>query len=327
MQPPNIFISTPCYSGKVDLNYHTSMMMTMKFLGENRIQHMFNYAVSTGVDAARSKHATEFLRTKCTHFMMIDDDMAWAPDLVFRMLMENVDIVGVPYRRKMVNPVRFTARHGTELEYKENKPYMIKVEGVGTGMMLVKREVFEKLLPEAPAIQYNKDGPLTHMFFRHDFVDDHHINGKTYMSEDYNFCRLARNAGFDVWAYADEETAHMGQVAYRGSYADMLEKDSDKKFRYERQRSTVRLVGDLVDEIIEIPLECEVDGQKKLISAQAIRMEEGVLIPFYALSDPESEDAQSYLAKVREIYHTEDTEKGLRVFGLKQNETEENASN
>lgn len=318
MQPPNIYISTPCYTGKVDINYHTSMLMTMKFLGESRINHMFNYAVSMGIDAARSKHATDFLRTKCTHMMMIDDDMAWAPDLVFRLLIEDVDIVGVPYRRKMVNPVRFTTRHRTDLEYKEDKPYMIKVEGVGTGLTLVRREVFEKLLPETPAIQYNKDGPLTHMFFRHDFVDDHHISGKTYMSEDYNFCRLAREKGFDVWAYVDEEAAHMGAVAYRGSYADYLEQSEGKKFKYPRQKSGVRLVGDATDDILEVPMECEVNGEKKLISAQAIRMEDGILIPIYALSDPEGPDARAYLAKVKEIYNTEESEKGLRVFGLKE---------
>lgn len=311
MTSSNIYISTPCYTGKVDLNYHVSMLMTMKFLGENRIRHMFNYAVSTGVDAARSKHATEFLSTDCTHLMMIDDDMAWAPDLVARLLSENVDIIGVPYRRKMINPVRFTTRHGENLEVKEEKPYMVKVDGIGTGMMLVKREVFEALLPETPAVQYNKDGPLTRMFFRHDFVQDHHVEGNTYMSEDYNFCRLAREKGFDVWAYVDEEVAHMGMVAYRGSYSEML---GAEKFHNPQHKSTVRLIGDAADEVMELPLQCDVDGQEKIISAQCLRMEKGLLIPRYAISDMDSPDTKSYLAKVRELYHTEETDKGIRVF-------------
>lgn len=317
MNAPSIYISTPCYTGKVDINYHTSMLMTMKFLGENRIKHMFNYAVSTGVDAARSKHATEFLATSCTHLMMIDDDMAWAPDLVARMLSEDVDIIGVPYRRKMVNPVRFTTRHSQELKVKENKPYMVKVDGIGTGMMLVKRCVFETMLADTPAVQYNKDGPLTYMFFRHDFVRDHHVEGNTYMSEDYNFCRLAKEKGFDIWAYVDEEVAHMGTVAYRGSYSEMLQQGTDNKFQNPQHRSTVRLVGEAADEIMELPLKCEVDGVEKMIVAQCLRMESGILIPNYAFADINSPDAQSYLAKVREVYHTEDTDKGIRVYDKK----------
>lgn len=312
MSQPSIFISTPCYSGKVDLNYHVSMLMAMKFLGENRIPHMFNYAVSTGVDAARSKHATEFLDTPCTHLMMIDDDMAFPADIIGRLLSEDVDIIGVPYRRKTVNPVRFTVRHTKDIIYKENRPHMVEVEGIGTGLMLVKRKVFESLLPSTPAIRHTPDGPITQMFFRHEFIDDGLIGSKTYMSEDYNFCRLAREAGYKIWAYVDEDVAHMGGVAYRGNYADVLEDGNDKNLRYSGPRMKTRLVGDLTEEIVELQVEVVSGDQKKIIAAPAIRTMSGLLISSNSI--PNTEDGAAYISRLKEVYRTDDTEKGIMVY-------------
>lgn len=317
MTSPNVYISTPCYTGKVDINYHTSMLMTMKYLGENRIQHMFNYAVSTGVDAARSKHATEFLTTKCTHLMMIDDDMAWAPDLVHRLIMEDVDIIGVPYRRKIVSPVSFTARHEFDIEYKQQRPYLVKVDGIGCGMTLVKREVVEALEKNAPKIQYNKDGPLISMIFRHEFVEDEYLKAKTYMSEDYKFCRDARESGFEIWAYVDEEVAHMGTVAFRGKYAEVLEKGNESKLRNDHLKMTVRLVGESPPDFVDFPVRCTIDGIEKVITTQCRPIEGGVLIPKSAIN-PVNQDAVVYLAKVKELYHIEEIDEGLKVFGLKE---------
>lgn len=320
MTSPNVYISTPCYTGKVDINYHTSMLMTMKYLGENRIQHMFNYAVSTGIDAARSKHATEFLQTPCTHLMMVDDDMAWAPDLIARLIDEDLDIVGVPYRRKMVHPVSFTARHTFEVERKTNRPYLIKVDGISCGMTLVKRRVFEALKDQMPVIKHDKDGPEVIMFFRHEFVDDGYLQHKTYMSEDYNFCRLAKKAGFDIWAYVDEEVAHMGNVAYRGKLADHMEEGTDLKLRNDQLKMDVRLVGDTVPQtVVDFPLQCEVNGQQKVLMSRCKIIEGGVLIPKNELKDPNNDDVKAYISKVKSLYNTEDSEEGLKVFGPKEN--------
>lgn len=318
MTSPNVYISTPCYTGKVDINYHTSMLMTMKYLGENRIQHMFNYAVSTGVDAARSKHATEFLTTECTHLMMIDDDMAWAPDLIARLISEDVDIIGVPYRRKIVHPVSFTARHSFDIDYKQSRPYLVKVDGISCGMTLVKRSVIEKLAPKAPKIRYNKEGPDVSMIFRHEFVDDEYLESKTYMSEDYKFCRDAREAGFEIWAYVDEEVAHMGTVAFRGKYADMLEQGTNIKLRNDHIKMGIRLVGEAASEVMDFPVPCNIDGVDKIITTHCRAIQGGVIIPNDAFSDPSSKDAISYLAKIRELYHTEESDVGLKVFGPKE---------
>lgn len=317
MEQPSIYISTPCHSGKVDINYHASMMMTMKFLGENRIQHMMNYAVSTGIDAARSRHATEFLNTPCTHIMFIDDDMAWAPDLILRMAQFDVDIIGVPYRKKTVTPIKFTVTHKEKPDSLLLVPSVIEVDGIATGMMLIKREIFEKLLPLVPAIQYVKDGPIINMFFHHEFVEEPITGIKTYMSEDFNFCRMARENGFKVWAYTDEEVVHMGNVAYRGDYATWMENNGKKVGRYDIPKMSLRLLGDVADELLDLPLECEIDGVKQMIQAQGYKMPNGLLIPYSTIPDRESPYFTAYVKVAKSLYEVEESDKGVLVKGRK----------
>ena len=221
-------------------------MQMMKFLGENGISHLFNYSVSTGIDSARSRHATEFLASNCTHLLFLDDDMAFPADIALRLALEDLDIVGVPYRRKDIKP-RFTCRHGADLERFTSRPYLIKVTGLGCGCILIRRNVLETLAPTLPKIQFDKDEKPITMFFRHELVDDEMIGGLSYVSEDYNFCRVAKHAGFDTWAYVDEDLAHMGNVAFRGNYADILEKDSNagEPLRDKNFKMQLRMMGEV----------------------------------------------------------------------------------
>jgi len=214
-------------------------------LGENGISHLFSYSATTGIDSARSRHASEFLATPCTHLLFIDDDMAFPPDMALRLAIEDLDVIGVPYRRKMIDP-RFTCRHGDKLEHFESRPYLVKVLGLGCGMMLIKRRVLQALEPTLPKIRFDKDATEITMFFRHELVDDEEV-GPSYLSEDYNFCRIAKKAGFDTYAYVDEDLAHMGTVAFRGAYADILEKNSDAKqeFRDKNFKLPLRLIGSI----------------------------------------------------------------------------------
>lgn len=220
-------------------------MSMMKFLGENGIGHVFNYSVSTGIDSARSRHATEFMKTNMTHLMFIDDDMAFPADIALRLAIEDLDIVGVPYRRKNIEP-RFTCRHGEDLERFASRPYLIKVTGLGCGMMLIRRNVLEKLAEDLPKIKFDKDEEPITLFFQHELVQDDLVGGLAYCSEDYNFCRKAKNAGFDTWAYVDEDLAHMGMVAFRGNYADILEKGSNagEPLRDRGYKMQTRLLGE-----------------------------------------------------------------------------------
>lgn len=224
MRKPHVFIATPCHSGKLDLNFHMSLIMACDYLNKHGVDYSLDYNTGMAIDWARSKMATGFLKeTQCTHLMFIDDDMAFAPDLIFRMLMEQVDIVAVPYRRKQ-RAVKFNCRHGVRVATMPGRPWMIGVDSIATGMMMIRRNVLERLALTTPEFLYDEGGEKGWLFFRHQLVDDEMVGGVSYMGEDYFFCKQAREAGFTIWCYADENVAHIGNYAFDGRYSDECEK-------------------------------------------------------------------------------------------------------
>lgn len=96
--------------------------------------------------------------------LFLDDDGVFAPDLLTRLLARNVDVVGALYLRRdmpfsaiayedVLEDGRFVP-----LEVKAHPAdAMVKVRAVGTGGMLIRRAVFEKMGPP----WFRRDEPHT----------------------------------------------------------------------------------------------------------------------------------------------------------------------
>lgn len=241
-QRPHIMICTPCHSGKVDINYHISMALATNILSQRGINYTLDFNVGMSVDWARSQMATAFLASSdFTHLLFIDDDMAFAADLPYRLLVENLDIVAVPYRRKQ-RDIKINIRHGVRVRTMPERPYLVGVDSIATGMMMIKKNVFETLAPKVPEFLYDDTGAKGRLFFRHELVDDEMVGGVSYMGEDYYFCKIAREAGFEIWAYIDEKIAHIGNYAYESNYREHAEKGTTDKFSFEGERLHLRTI-------------------------------------------------------------------------------------
>jgi len=239
---PHVLICTPCHSGKVDLNFHISVMYATNYLLQHGVNFTLDYNIGMNIDWARSQMATRFLEnSEYTHLLFIDDDIAFAADLPFRMLCENLDVVAVPYRRKQ-RAVKFNIRHGVRVETIPGRPHLIGVDNIATGMMMIQKHVVEKLAPLVPEFLYTDRGDKGRLFFRHQLVEDDMVGGVSYMGEDYYFCKLVRDNGMKVWAYIDEELAHIGLYAFEGNYREYAEKDHPDSFRYTGPRQPLRLI-------------------------------------------------------------------------------------
>lgn len=236
---PKVLICTPCHSGKVDINYHVAMMMAGAVFARYGVAYEIEYNVGMSVDWARSQMASTFLKGDYTHLLFIDDDIAFAPDLPIRLLQENVDVVAVPYRRKQTE-TKFNIRHSVRVKTMTDRPYMVAVDSIATGMMMIRKNVFEKLAPDTPKFRYDDHGEEGWLFFRHQLVDDEMVGGVSYMGEDYWFCKTAVDAGFDIWAFIDEELVHVGNAGFGGNYREHAQVGSDAKFNYPHERMAVR---------------------------------------------------------------------------------------
>jgi hypothetical protein len=113
---------------------------------------------------------------------------------------------------------------GDSLTFNINEP--VEVESIATGLMLVKREVFERMAAELPEIEIISGGSETmdpktmtrmtdsnrkaHAFF------DVSIDAKTraYTSEDFTFCKRWRQIGGQVFLAPWTKTVHVGTYEY-----------------------------------------------------------------------------------------------------------------
>ena len=96
-----------------------------------------------------------------------------------------------------------------------------------TGCMLIKREVFDKMIkayPEKKIVQKT--------VINGDYVDRNHMwnffdclhdpETKTYLGEDFSFCKLWKDIGGKCYAFIDDPIHHIGEYSYEGRFADEL---------------------------------------------------------------------------------------------------------
>jgi hypothetical protein len=97
---------------------------------------------------------------------------------------------------------------------------VIEVRHGGTGFMLIKRKVFEDLMPHVPTYRTSsfKDPetgeyvkPLTHEFFATSIDDTGAL-----LSEDYHFCDLWRKHGGKIYANPFIKLEHVGTYVFGG---------------------------------------------------------------------------------------------------------------
>lgn len=163
---------------------------------------------ASNVCAVRNHITRGFLdHPEFTHCFMVDADMAFPPESLRVMLELDKDIVGAIY----------TNKGGKAFETKQIKPHLVSFEEdgyklleghnglpfklngfVGAGLLLIKREVLEKL-------------PWSH--FWAPITDDPNNEGGV-MGEDTLFCKNAIEAGFEVWVEPRLPVGHIGQRVY-----------------------------------------------------------------------------------------------------------------
>jgi hypothetical protein len=193
---------------------------------------LFNESLVT---RARNYLVDEFLRSQCSHLMFIDSDIDFKAMDVIAMLAFDKPIIGGPYPKKTIawekiydavkmgmvddNPLKletfvgdyvFNVVPGTK-EIQLNQP--CKVLELGTGFMMVKRDVFPKFQEAYPELMFRPDHNRTQHFdgsreicaFFDTVIDKkwdaekkEWTGTRRYLSEDYMFCQWARNIGIEA---------------------------------------------------------------------------------------------------------------------------------
>ena len=149
----------------------------------------FILKISCDVVANRTALVKEAIAAGATHLLFVDADMQFPSDAVTKLLAADKDIVGVEYNKR-----KFPAE--PIFEYQNKSGVLYKTNVAGTGLMLIKLSIFEKLTQD-PWFTFGRNA-----------------QGETVVGEDVWFCNVAQDAGFEVWIDPTIKTYHLGEYGY-----------------------------------------------------------------------------------------------------------------
>ena len=241
MADPFLYVAIPYYGGQVAIE-HLHSVVALEAACETRGVgcHVELLEDDRVIPRARARLAASFLaHRQATHLLFIDADIAFAPDTAFRLLDAERDLIGGVYPIKHLDwdRIRAAALAGAPDLMAASLSYVVRfiphpenaveVEGgfarvayVGTGFMLARRAVVERVAAAHPELRARlEEGPeLTSMIF------EPMIEPETgdYLSEDYAFCRRWRDLGGEVWADVESRLTHVGHATYAGSLVQAL---------------------------------------------------------------------------------------------------------
>jgi len=167
---------------------------TVKSLLELAARKKLEIIVSTkGYNCAENRNyiAAQAIKKGCTHLLHVDDDMIYEPDTLDKLLAHDKDIVGGLYKTKY--EVQDYVIEYLNTDVMPDK--LFECAALGTGLLLVKTEVYKK----TPQPWYG------YVWFD---------NGMVKESVDWVFCKNARKAGFKVWCDPQVTAKHIGQFCY-----------------------------------------------------------------------------------------------------------------
>ena len=189
LKTTRVHICMPCYGGMLTESCFMSYIKwanTCRQLGIDwTMETMTNESL---ISRARNTLTAKFLYNKdSTHLMFIDADIGWEPWHLLVMLNAQKDVIGGLYPMKSL-PVKWCVNGFDGAETSEDGTLQ-EVSKTGTGFMLIKREVFEKLNAHPATKPFMNDiglpaelNPFMKTYF------DTAVRENRYYSEDWTFC-------------------------------------------------------------------------------------------------------------------------------------------
>ena len=230
------------YGGQCFGFYAQGLLQAQQILPQNGLSVSFSFLFNESlIQRARNLLAHQFMQSQATHMMFIDADIRFNPHDIVHMVKADKDIICGIYPKKEINwdSVRAAMDAGvpnenlkhhtgafvvnlvgyeTQVTVPMNEP--LEIWNGGTGFMLIKREVFEGMKDKLPSYLNNvldMKNPANGETITEYFATLIEPETNILLSEDYYFCKKAREMGYKVWAAPWVQLAHVGTYAFEGT--------------------------------------------------------------------------------------------------------------
>ena len=213
MKNAKLFVAVPVYGGMPFEFVQSLMRLQARPPCNLEIKFMPGDSL---VSRARNSLTAAFLKSDCTHLLFIDSDLVFSGDQILRLLEHDQPVIGGFYPKKKEGPIEWVC-NAYKAKLHPGKTGLQEVRFIGTGFMLVKREVFTAMIKNlGKKIAYHPDhapaetewdlwpvGPYTDK------------KGFTrYLSEDWYFCQRWLDLGGQVFGDARVILKHVGHAVY-----------------------------------------------------------------------------------------------------------------
>lgn len=247
----NLLVAAPMFGGQCHGAFTTAMLKLATLFSFHKLDIHFQWWYEESlVPRARNRIAHIFLyghkpgKPPYTHLLFKDADHAFIPEDVLNMLALDLPIVGSLYPKKAINweRVRKAIAAGVpndKLMAVASDPVCnfltpslrldepVEVKQLGTGSMMIRRDVLEMMVDSLPDIAYDATEEEKHLLLPaskgcfHDFFgcgpdpSKKLGDGRYYLSEDFFFCDRARQLGYKVWLCPWMSSSHYGTCEYQ----------------------------------------------------------------------------------------------------------------
>lgn len=214
LRTTKVHISMPCYGGMLT---ESTFMSFIKWANTAR-QLNIDWTLETMVNESLISRARNTLTAKfldmpdATHLFFVDADIGWEPWHLLVLLNRDVDVIGGLYPMKTI-PIKWVVNGFDGAE--EGTDGLQEVSKAGTGFLLMKKHVFEKLKSHPAVKQYKNDIGLDPKYDQHlKTYFDTAVRQNRYYSEDWTFCENWRDIGGKIWVDKRVLLRHSGSYVF-----------------------------------------------------------------------------------------------------------------
>ena len=253
---PSIFVATPVHS-ECSIHYTQALLAFQQKCMLNGILVSFTLLKSSLVTQGRNLCVNTFMEESIkhpySHMLFIDSDIEFSFETIMKLIAADKDIVAAPYplkdldwgkiakriKHKNITDGNTMSKQGFTWPLKlEGKNEVTVIGGVAevthapTGCMLIKKQVFEKMIKELPELKINQptviNGKMVEKEFMYNFFDCYHEpETKKYYGEDFGFCKRWAEIGGKCHILVDEYITHIGEYRFTGRLMDDLDFKKD----------------------------------------------------------------------------------------------------
>ena len=247
-----IFVATPVHS-ECSIHYTQALLKFQKQCMMNGIMVSFSLLKSSLVTQGRNLCVANFLKdpTNYTHLLFIDSDIDFKFDTIIKMLKFDREVIATPYPMKHIHwdqiwdrvqkgkiknieelkraghafPIKLDNQKGKEIPVVDG---VIEVSHAPTGCMLIKKQVFDKMIKAYPNDKIEQativNGKALIDEYNYNFFDTiHDPETRKYYGEDFGFCKKWTAIGGKCYCYVSDDITHVGEYAYNGKLMDNLD--------------------------------------------------------------------------------------------------------